>query len=341
MGKGAEQKEHRYFCRTKAGWLTLCLLLLCVLLLSLRFGSSGMDWQSFFGGLLRQEGFEAQSVILYSLRLPRLLQGVLAGIGLSVSGVLLQSVTGNDLASPNIIGVNAGAGFAVILILSYFPAAVMGLPLAAFLGAFLTTLAIMGIANRVDSSKATVILAGIAVQAVLSAGISFFSLLDTDVLVSYNYFSVGGLSNSSTDLLWLPGTIIFLGLAVSLAFSGKIQLLCLGDSMALSLGVKVKQVRMLCLVCASASAAAVVSVAGLLGFVGLMVPHISRKLAGTQTAPLLAVSAAVGSILVLTADLVGRTAFAPSEVPVGIVMSLIGAPFFFILLMRRRSARPC
>ena len=328
MGKGAEQKEHRYFCRTKAGWLTLCLLLLCVLLLSLRFGSSGMDWQSFFGGLLRQEGFEAQSVILYSLRLPRLLQGVLAGIGLSVSGVLLQSVTGNDLASPNIIGVNAGAGFAVILILSYFPAAVMGLPLAAFLGAFLTT-------------QATVILAGIAVQAVLSAGISFFSLLDTDVLVSYNYFSVGGLSNSSIDLLWLPGTIIFLGLAVSLAFSGKIQLLCLGDSMALSLGVKVKQVRMLCLVCASASAAAVVSFAGLLGFVGLMVPHISRKLAGTQTAPLLAVSAAVGSILVLTADLVGRTAFAPSEVPVGIVMSLIGAPFFFILLMRRRSARPC
>ena len=111
------------------------------------------------------------------------------------------------------------------------------------------------------------------------------------MLVSYNYFSVGGLSNSSIDLLWLPGTIIFLGLAVSLAFSGKIQLLCLGDSMALSLGVKVKQVRMLCLVCASASAAAVVSFAGLLGFVGLMVPHISRKLAGTQTAPLLAVSA--------------------------------------------------
>ncbi len=130
----------------------------------------------FFGGLLRQEGFEAQSVILYSLRLPRLLQGVLAGIGLSVSGVLLQSVTGNDLASPNIIGVNAGAGFAVILILSYFPAAVMGLPLAAFLGAFLTTLAIMAIANRVDSSKATVILAGIAVQAVLSAGNFLFFL---------------------------------------------------------------------------------------------------------------------------------------------------------------------
>lgn len=339
MVKGAEKKKHRYFCRTKTGWLILCLLLLFVLLLSLRFGSSNMDWPSFFGGLFKQNGFEAQSLIIYSLRLPRLLQGILAGIGLSVSGVLLQSVTGNDLASPNIIGVNAGAGFVVILILSYFPGAVMGLPIAAFLGAFLTTLLIMAIANRIDSSKATVILAGIAVQALLSAGISFFSLLDTDVLVSYNYFSVGGLSNSDISLLWLPGIIIISGLIVSLAFSGRIQILCLGDGMALSLGVRVKRIRMLCLVCASACAAAVVSFAGLLGFVGLIVPHISRKLVGTRTGTLLAVSAVIGSILVLTADLLGRVIFAPSEVPVGIVMSLIGAPFFFILLMRRRTVR--
>lgn len=339
MKKGEEMKR-RYFYRTKAGWLTLCVLFFGAILLSLRFGSAGMDWPSFWGGLLRREGFETQSMILYALRLPRLLQGILAGVGLSVSGVLLQSVTGNDLASPNIIGVNAGAGFAVIIILSYFPNAVMGLPFAAFLGAFLTTLLIMAIADRVDSSKATVILAGIAVQALLSAGISFFSLLDTDVLVSYTYFSVGGLSNSDIRFLWLPGGIILLGLAVSLAFSGRIQLLCLGDGMALSLGVRVKQVRMLCLVCASACAAAVVSFAGLLGFVGLIVPHIARKLVGAKTRPLLAVSAVTGSILVLTADFVGRVAFAPSEVPVGIVMSLIGAPFFFLLLMRRR-ARSC
>ena len=114
MGKAAARREHRYFLQDEGRMADPLPAALCVLLLSLRFGSSGMDWQSFFGGLLRQEGFEAQSVILYSLRLPRLLQGVLAGIGLSVSGVLLQSVTGNDLASPNIIGVNAGAGFAVI-----------------------------------------------------------------------------------------------------------------------------------------------------------------------------------------------------------------------------------
>ena len=336
MEKGTETKN-RYFCRTKAGWLTLILLLLCVVLLSLRFGSAAMDGQAFWGGLLRQEGFETQSLILYSLRLPRLLQGILAGVGLSVSGVLLQSVTGNDLASPSIIGVNAGAGFAVILLLSFFPHAAAGLPPAAFLGAFLTTLLIMAIAGRMDASKATVILAGIAVQALLNAGISFRSLLDTDVLVSYSYFSVGGLSNTDIRLLWLPGGIILLGFAAALAFSGQIRLLCLGDGMALSLGVRVKRLRMLCLVCASACAAAVVSFAGLLGFVGLIVPHISRRLAGRKTGPLLAVSAMTGSILVLTADLLGRVVFAPSEVPVGIVMAFIGAPFFFFLLLRRRK----
>lgn len=330
----------RAFCGGWTGWAALTGVLILSLVLSLRFGSSEMGWAAFWGGLFRREGYEAHTLILYALRLPRLLQGVLAGTGLSVSGVLLQSVTGNDLASPSIIGVNAGAGFVVILVLSCFPAAAAGLPLAAFAGAFGATLLIMAVASRVDASQSTVILSGIAVQALLSAGISFFSLLDTDVLVSYSAFSVGGLSNTDISLLWLPGGIILAVLFISLAFSGRIQLLCLGDSMALSLGVRVKGVRMLCLVCASASAAAVVSFAGLLGFVGLVVPHIARKLCGARTGPLLACSALTGSSLVLLADLTGRVAFAPSELPVGIVMAFIGAPFFFFLLLRRRRV-PC
>ena len=161
------------------------------------------------------------------------------------------------------------------------------------------------------------------------------------MLVSYSYFSAGGLSNTDIRLLWLPGAIILLGFSVSLACSGKIRLLCLGDDLARSLGVRVGRVRMLCLICASASAAAVVSFAGLLGFVGLIVPHLARRLTGSRTGPLLWVSALTGSILVLTADLLGRVLFAPSEVPVGIVMAFIGAPFFFYLLLRRRSEHIC
>ncbi|HIT33336.1 MAG TPA: iron ABC transporter permease [Candidatus Faecousia intestinigallinarum] len=319
-------------------WI-LALLLLISGYLSLRFGSSHMRTADFWQGLLRAPGMETYSLILYTIRLPRLLAALLAGAGLSISGVLLQSVTGNELASPNIIGVNAGAGFCVILFLCFFPQAIYALPFAAFFGAFLTTLLIMSVANRIGSGKSTIILAGIAFTAVLNAGISFVSLLDTDVLTSYNYFSIGGVAGVRKESLLIPGVIIAMAFAAAMAISRKIDLLCLGDSMAMSLGVPVKAVRMACLVCASASAAAAVSFAGLLGFVGLVVPHIARKLVGMETKSLLAASVLTGGIVVVLADLAGRVLFAPSELPVGIMMSVIGAPFFFALLLRRKGGR--
>ena len=177
------------------------------------------------------------------------------------------------------------------------------------------------------------ILAGMALTAILNAVISFLSLLDSDVLATYSYFSVGGLSGVSLDRLWLPLAFICLALGLSMLFSRRLMVLSLGDGMALSLGVPVKRMRLLALVCASASAAAAVSFAGLLGFVGLIVPHLARRLVGEDLRFLLPASAMTGGILVVLADLVGRTLFAPTEVPVGIVMALIGAPFFLILLL--------
>ena len=171
----------------------------------------------------------------------------------------------------------------------------------------------------------------------LNAGISFLSLLDTDVLASYNAFSVGGLAGVKMEQLVVPAVIIGLCLLVSLLLARQVHLLCLGDALALSLGVRIRALRLVCLVCASACAASVVSFAGLLGFVGLVVPHIARRLSGQTTGPLLVTSIFVGAILVLLADLLGRVLLAPTEIPVGIVMALIGAPFFFILLLRRRG----
>lgn len=309
--------------------------------LSLRYGSSAMNFAVFWRGLTRTPGYEKYTIILYTLRLPRLFAAVLAGAGLSVSGVLLQSVTGNDLASPNIIGVNSGAGFCVILFLYFFPNAVYATPVAAFAGAFLTTLLIAAAANQIGATKSNIILAGIAVTSVLNAGISFISLLDADVLTSYNYFSIGGIAGVQIEKLVLPAVLIAVSLAVSLAASREIQLLCLGDSLAVSLGVRVKILRMICLVCASLAAAAVVSFAGLLGFVGLVVPHIARKLFGFNTRWQLLAAALLGGILVTLGDLLGRVLFAPSELPVGIMMALIGAPFFFALLMGKRRELEC
>jgi len=172
----------------------------------------------------------------------------------------------------------------------------------------------------------------------LSAGISMLKLLYPDLAVTYSYFSVGGVSGVTFEDLAVPAAIIAVVLTVAMLFSVKLNLLCLGDAIAGSLGVRVKLLRTLALLLASAAAAAAVSFAGLLGFVGLMVPHIARRIiGGGDVRKLIPVSALLGSVLVVLADLLGRVLFAPSEVPAGIITAFVGAPFFFVLLLQRRN----
>jgi len=313
----------------------LALALIMSVLFALLFGGARLSVAEVASGLLRGNG-DTAAIILRHVRLPRVLAALLAGVGLSLSGVLLQAVTDNGLASPNIIGVNSGAGLATILILCFLPGTVHLLPLVAFAGAFGATLLILWVAGRIGSGKISVILAGMAMTTILNAAISFVSLLDTDVVAVYNYFSVGGLSGVTLDQLLVPGVLIGAAWIVAQIYAREISALCLGDEMAASIGISVKRLRLICLLCASASAAAVVSFAGLLGFVGLIVPHIARRLVGGNVRYTLPASALVGGCLVILADMLGRTVFAPTEVPVGIVMALIGAPFFLILLVRKR-----
>ena len=324
------------FFRKKRGKVFLLLILLCVCVLGCACGSTPLSLHDLWNALLWKQGYYNQSVILYYLRLPRVMAGVLAGAGLSVSGVLLQSITGNPLAGPSIIGVNSGAGFFCILLLSFYPGLWQGLPLAAFIGAILTTSAILTIAKRIHATTGTVILSGIACNALLNAGISLLSLLDTDVLVSYNAFSIGGLRGVQFQQLILPACIILVTFLICIVLSSSIHLLCLGDQIAASLGVRTRRVRNIAMICASASAAAAVSFAGLLGFVGLVIPHVAKRLCGNTTASLLNVSAICGAILVVLADLLGRTLLAPTEIPVGIIMAFMGVPFLFSLLLKRR-----
>ena len=281
-------------------------------------------------------GEETARLILWQLRLPRVAAGVLAGLGLSTAGVLLQTVTSNDLAGPNIIGVNSGAGLAVIGFLTFAPGAGKLLPLAAFLGAFAAALLIAAAAGRMGASRSGIVLIGIAVTTVFNAAISFLSLLDEGVLAQYNHFTVGSLKGVRLEELILPAVLIFAAFLGSLAIGHSLGTLCLGDAAAAALGVRVKALRLTALALAAACAAAVVSFAGLLGFVGLMVPHISRALVGPRPRKLLIASALVGGVLVVLADLLGRGLAAPSELPVGILLSLVGGPYFLILLVRRK-----
>ncbi len=318
-------------------FLSSSALLLLSAFLSLRYGSTSFSLREFWGALFRREGYETKTLILYSLRLPRMLGGVFAGAGLALSGSLLQRATDNPLASPSVLGVNAGAGFFVILSLSLFPAAYQLLPFAAFCGALLTSLCILGVAGRAGLGKTAVVLSGVALSALFQAGISFFSVLDSDVLSSYTDFSVGGLRGLQMKDLFFPMPIIALCVCCSLLLSRKIQLFCLGDSLASSLGVNVKRVRIAALVLASASAAAAVSFAGLLGFVGLLVPHVARKAARENARDEMLFSCLFGAILLLLADLLGRVLFSPTEIPVGIFTALLGVPFFLWLLLKRRN----
>ncbi len=312
-------------------------LLVVFVFLCLRFGSAALSFSQVIEGLFKSTSNHTVINIIWVVRLPRVIACILAGVGLSVGGVLLQTATDNPLAGPSVIGVNAGAGFAAVLCLCLFPMAYPLLPLAAFFGALICTLIILFIANKSGGSKVTVLLAGVAVSALLNAGISLLKLVYPDMSVDYNYFSVGGVSGVTFEELFLPGLLIFGVVILSVILAAKINLLCLGDAIVRSLGVRVKLVRTLALVMASASAAAAVSFAGLLGFVGLMVPHIARKLTGTANLKkLIPVAVLLGAILLLLADLLGRTLFAPSEVPAGIITAFIGAPFFFMLLIKRR-----
>lgn len=298
---------------------------------ALCFGSTRLDlW-----AVLTGTGEASQSIILWQLRLPRLLAGILAGVGLSAAGVLLQSVTANALASPNIIGINSGAGFAVISLLTFAPTAGQWTPLAAFCGAFAAAMVILLAAGRLSGSKLTVLLVGIAITTLLNAAISFLSLLDEGVLAQYNHFTVGSLKAVRLRELGLPAILIGVSFASALLLAPKLNVLCLGDEAAAALGVRVKAVRLAAMACAAMSAAAVVSFAGLLGFVGLIIPHIARRLVGENPKRMLLSGGLLGGILVVLADLLGRVLLAPSEVPVGIFMSAIGAPYFLVLLLRR------
>lgn len=321
--------------------VTFMIALPLVCLLSLTIGSAKLPLPDLLSGLFCRVGYETEATILYAIRIPRLLAALLAGVGLSLSGVLLQAVMANPLASPNTVGVNAGAGLFAVLSLSLLPGIIPFLSVAAFVGAFLTTLILLLVAKVIGHSAShTVILAGIACTSLFQAVISFCNILDADVLVAYNAFAVGSLEGVKAQSLWLPAFLIAASLAVALSLSWRIEALTLGDAVAASLGIRASRLRTLCLILASLCAAAVVSFAGLLGFVGLVVPHMTRKLFGNGMRFQIVMAPLVGAVTLSLSDLAARTLFMPAEIPVGIVTALIGAPFFLYLLLRTRKEEP-
>lgn len=312
------------------------LLLLCFagFLFSLKSGSLKLTSRQIFEAIFESsEGPHYQ--IIRNIRLPRTLVAACVGICLSLSGCLLQGIMRNPLAAPHLIGVSSGAGLAGVAILILFPSIYYLLPPVAFGGALLSTMVVYLIAWQNGVNPARLILAGIAVSSFLGAMITGLMIFFPDRVHSVLGFMVGGLSARTWKHLniILPYTILG-SILVNLA-ARRLNILMLGDETAGSLGLHVERTRLFFVGLASLLAASAVSVAGLLGFVGLIVPHITRLIIGSDYRFLLPASAFMGAALVMICDTVSRLALDPVEVPVGIIMALLGAPFFLYLLRTR------
>jgi len=275
--------------------------------------------------------------VIWNVRLPRTILAGLVGICLSLSGAILQGVMRNPLAGPNIIGVSAGAGFAALLLLILFPEFYFLAPGGAFAGALLATLFIYTLAWKDGALPTRLILAGVAVSSLLNAGINALMTFYPDRVAGVISFMVGGLSATTWIQVKMILPYISIGIMAVLFLPTKLNVLALGDEVATGLGLSVEKTRFLFIILSSLLAGAAVSAVGLLGFVGLMVPHIARFFIGSDYRYLFPASIFLGGTIVMLCDTVARVMFAPMEIPVGIIMSALGAPFFLYLLRRRKN----
>ncbi|ANS76642.1 iron ABC transporter permease [Paenibacillus yonginensis] len=328
--------------RAKRFGLLLLLAVIVVFVISVNTGTIRLSPRQ-LGLTLLGYGSPQDQLVLFTYRLPRILVTLLAGAGLGVAGAVLQGVSRNALADPGILGLHAGAGFGLMIFVSFFrtlegPSALI-IPLFTFCGGLLIALMVVGLAY--DRHKGLVpirlILVGIAIEAGFSAVTLFLALrLDPDTYA----FAAAWLAGSVWGRDWIHVLALLPWIALLLPYvysrSKMLDLFTLGDDTAVSIGGKVTQSRLILLAAAVALSCASVSMAGGIGFIGLLAPHIARKLAGPMHRHSLPLSALTGMLILLAADTVGRSIFAPNAVPAGVVVAVIGAPLFFTLLMRSK-----
>ena len=286
-----------------------------------------------------RDGFNASAGtrIFAYVRLPRTLASMLCGAALSVSGAVIQGVLANRLASPGIIGVNAGAGLAVTLCTALGIVGGWQMSLFSFAGAFGAVMVISLGAKRWGASRSTVILMGVALNSLLGAISDTVITLLPDVNVMSSHFKIGEFAAVAYVQLLPAAVLIVVTVLILCTLHNELDVLTLGEAQARSLGMNTASMRTVFLLLAALLAGCAVSIAGLLSFVGLLVPHAVRRMAGSKASNLLGLSALYGAGFVCLCDTVARTLFAPYEIPVGIIMAFFGAPFFLFILFKGKG----
>lgn len=314
-------------------FVSLLCLLFVSFFLSCVFGSASVSIKEAVLSVINKDFSSSAFKIVFYIRLPRAVAALMSGAALAVSGVIIQAVLNNPMAAPNIIGVNSGAGLAAVITIAIFPRALPFLPFASFMGALISCMIIYAISLKTGAGRLTITLVGIAAASVINSGINTIKVLVPDSVYDADIFMIGGFSGITFERLFPAVYIIIFCIVAAMFFAKDTDVLHLGENTAVSLGINIKLLRFVLLVTASALAGAAVSFSGLLGFVGLLVPHIMRRFTGDKHTLLIPFSALLGSILVLVCDLFSRVVFAPYEIPVGIVLSFIGGIFFITLVL--------
>lgn len=327
--------------RIKLLYLAGGLSLAAAAVLGICFGNTPLSFAEIRQALGTDAASSAAARIFLYVRLPRTLASLCCGAALAVSGVVIQGVLANRLASPSIIGVNAGAGLAVTLCTALGIYGGLQLSMFSFLGAFTSVMLVSIAARKWGASRGTVILIGVAMNSLLGAVSDTIVTFIPEVGVMSNDFKVGEFSAVTYQKLIPSVILILIMLLMLLTLSNELDVLTLGEDNAKGLGMNTGLMRPLFLLCAAALAGCAVSLAGLLSFVGLIVPHAVRRVAGNKSFHLIVLSGLFGSAFVCICDTIARTAFSPYEIPVGIIMSFLGAPFFVFILIKGKGVHGC
>ena len=310
------------------------ILLIVLLVLLTTVGSVNLSFGEIISALINDDN-KMVTTIVYKMRLPRNILAVLVGANLAVSGILLQSVMKNPLADPGITGVSTGASVAAIIILLVAPQFTSILPIAAFIGGAIACMLVFLMAYKNGLKPGRIVLAGVAINTILGGVISYLSTMYSDRIQSAMLWLNGSLATKT----WADVEMLFVysivGIIVSLLLIRSANVLQLGDDAATNLGFNVNLTRLLISVVAVFLAATSTAVVGVISFVGLIVPHISRMLMGSDHKFTIPFSIILGSMVLLVADTLGRTIGGAVEIPVGVIMAIVGGPFFLYLLRKR------
>ncbi|MEA1974454.1 MAG: iron chelate uptake ABC transporter family permease subunit [Bacillota bacterium] len=285
---------------------------------------------------------ETSKIILLNIRLPRIILSVIIGIALSTSGIVFQAIFKNPMADPYILGISSGAAFGativIILGISFSFIGLSAISLGAFIGAIATTTIVYNIA-RINSKAPTVtlLLSGIAISFFLSALINLIMTFNHDQVEKIVFWTMGSVSAASWNSVMVSVVPVVVGVIIFLVFSKDLNVILMGEETAQNLGVNVELLKKILLVVASIVSASVVAVSGIIGFVGLIVPHAVRIVVGPDHRKLFPFTIITGALFMIIADTISRVALEPTELPIGVITSLIGAPYFIFLLVRNKK----